>query len=104
MPKPMKVKIFMDGDAGSLEEQINIWLEDLSSAAIVKTETVVTAVAEKPDDGTYPRIVVTVWYEPPPSFAIPLVRAAVMAETSQRENSVVGSSQRDSINQRRILG
>jgi hypothetical protein len=41
MPKPMKVKVL--------------------------TETVVTAVAEKPNDGTYPCIVVTIWYEPPQS-------------------------------------
>jgi hypothetical protein len=26
---------------------------------------VVTAIAEKPTDGTYPCIVVTMWYEPP---------------------------------------
>jgi hypothetical protein len=63
----MKVKIFMDEEASMLEEQINTWLDDLGSATIIKTETVVTAVAEKPDDGTYPCIVVTVWYEPPTS-------------------------------------
>jgi hypothetical protein len=67
MPKPMKVKIFMDEEAGLLEEQINTWLEDHGSATIIKTETVVTAGGEKRDDGTYPCIVVTVWYEPPPS-------------------------------------
>ena len=33
--------------------------------AITETETVVTAIADKPTDGTYPCIVVTVWYEPP---------------------------------------
>ncbi len=65
MPKPMKVKIFMDEEAGMLEEQIK--LDDLGSATIIKTEMMVTAVAEKPDDGTYPCIVVTVWYEPPSS-------------------------------------
>jgi hypothetical protein len=67
MPKPMKVKIFMDEKANVIEGQINAWLNDLGSAAIIKTETVVTAVAEKPEDGTYPCIVVTVWYEPPGS-------------------------------------
>ena len=67
MPKPMRVKIFMDEEASMIEEQINTWLDDLGSATIIKTETVVTAVAEKPDDGTYPCIVVTVWYEPPTS-------------------------------------
>ena len=67
MPRPMKVKIFMDRKASVVEEQINAWLDDLGSAAIIKTETVVTAIAEKPDDGAYPCIVVTVWYEPPAS-------------------------------------
>jgi hypothetical protein len=67
MPRPMKVKIFMDASASALEEQINAWLDHSGSAAIIKMETVVTAVAEKPNDGSYPCIVVTVWYEPPPS-------------------------------------
>jgi hypothetical protein len=65
MPRPMKVKIFMDAKAGVVEEQINAWLDDLGSATIIKMETVVTAIAEKSSDGTYPCIVVTVWYEPP---------------------------------------
>src|SRR5260370_733524 len=67
MPRPMKVKIFMDGRASVVEEQINAWLDYLGSANIIKMETVVTAVAEKANDGTYPCIVVTVWYEPPAS-------------------------------------
>jgi hypothetical protein len=65
MPRPMKVKIFMDARASAVEEQINVWLEKLGSASIIRTETVVTAVAGKPNEGTYPCIVVTVWYEPP---------------------------------------
>ena len=65
MPKPMKVKIFMDARSSAVEEQINAWLADVGSPAIIKTETVVTAIAEKANDGTYPCIVVTVWYEPP---------------------------------------
>jgi hypothetical protein len=65
MPNPMKVKVFMDAQASKIEEQINAWLDYASSAAIIKTETVVTAIAEKHNDGTYPGIVVTVWYEPP---------------------------------------
>jgi len=64
MPRPMKVKIFMDEEASLIEEQINSWLDHLGSANIIKMETVVNAIAEKPDDGTYPCIVVTVWYEP----------------------------------------
>jgi hypothetical protein len=43
MPKPMKVKIFMDARASAIEEQINAWLIDVGSPAIIKTETVVTA-------------------------------------------------------------
>lgn len=65
MPKPMKVKIFMDVKATVVEEQINAWLDYAGAATIIKTETVVTAIAEKPNDRTYPCIVVTVWYEPP---------------------------------------
>ena len=65
MPKPMKVKIFMDASASRIEEQVNAWLIDAVTASIIKTETVVTAVAEKANDGTYPCIVVTIWYEPP---------------------------------------
>jgi hypothetical protein len=65
MPRPMKVKIFMDAKPSVIEDQINAWLDHLGSATIVKTETVVTAIAERPNDGTYPCIVITVWYEPP---------------------------------------
>jgi hypothetical protein len=64
MPKPLKVKIFMDARASLIEEQINAWLGNLVSASIIKMETVVTAVTEKPNEGTHPCIVVTVWYEP----------------------------------------
>ena len=65
MPRAMKVRIFMDAKASAIETQINEWLDHLGSAVIVKTETVVSAIAEKAKDGTYPCIVVTVWYEPP---------------------------------------
>lgn len=67
MPRPMKVKVFMDTSASTIEGQINAWLDQLGSATIIKTETVATNVAEKPNDGAYPCIVITVWYEPPPS-------------------------------------
>jgi hypothetical protein len=63
----MKVKVFMDGKPSVIEEQINAWLDSLGSATIIKMETVVTAIAEKPSGGTCPCIVVTVWYEPPAS-------------------------------------
>ena len=65
MPRPMKVKMSMDPDSSIIEEQINAWLDYVGSATIIKTETVVTAIAEKPTDGTYPCIVVTIRYEPP---------------------------------------
>jgi len=65
MPRPMKVKMFMDAKPSIIEEQINAWLDHVGSATIIKSETVVAAVTEKPGDGTYPCIVVTVWYEPP---------------------------------------
>jgi len=63
----MKVKIFMDAKASVIEEQINAFLDYLGSASVIRMETVVTAIAEKPNDGTYPCIVVTIWYEPPES-------------------------------------
>ncbi len=62
MPRPMKVKIFMDSSASTIEGQINAWLDQLGSASIIKTETALTS-ADKPSGGTYPCIVVTVWYE-----------------------------------------
>ena len=65
MPRPMKVKMFMDAKPSIVEEQINAWLDHIGSATIVKTETLVTATAGKTDAGTYPCIIVTVWYEPP---------------------------------------
>ena len=67
MRRPMKVKVFMDSKPGMIEQQINAWLDQFGAAAIVKTETVVTAIADKPDNGSHPCIVVTVWYEPPES-------------------------------------
>jgi hypothetical protein len=65
MPRPMRVKVFMDARAGEIENQINAWLDHLGSATIVKMETRLTATTEKPNEGTSPCIVVTVWYEPP---------------------------------------
>ncbi len=65
MPRPLKIKIFMDTRTSVIEEQINAWLENLGAASIIKTETVVAAVTEKPGAGAGPCIVVTVWYEPP---------------------------------------
>ncbi len=55
----------MDASASVIEGQINAWLDQIGTAVIIKTDTVVTAVAEKANDRTYPCIVVTVWYEPP---------------------------------------
>ncbi|HXB75997.1 MAG TPA: hypothetical protein VNX23_01080 [Bradyrhizobium sp.] len=67
MPQPLKIKIFMDADPGRVEEQINAFIASASSITIIKTETVIAAVAEKPNEGTRPCIVVTIWYEPPAS-------------------------------------
>ena len=47
MPRPMKVKLFMDAKPSTIEEQINAWLDYVGSATIIKTETVVTAIAEE---------------------------------------------------------
>ncbi len=58
MPKPIQVKIFMDTRPAALEEQINTWLAQLGKAVVIRSETVVTPIAEKPN------ILVTVWYEP----------------------------------------
>jgi hypothetical protein len=57
----------MDAGASTIEAQINTWLDGIDAAVIVKTDTVVTNVAEKAGDGTYPCIVMTIWYEPPQS-------------------------------------
>jgi hypothetical protein len=65
MPKTMKVKVFMDATAGAIEGQINAWLDQVGAAVVIKTDTVLTAVAGKDGEGTSPCIVVTVWYEPP---------------------------------------
>jgi hypothetical protein len=62
MSKPMRVKIFMDASASTIEAQINAWLDSVGTPVIIKTDTVVTNGAER---GTYPYIVVTIWYEPP---------------------------------------
>jgi hypothetical protein len=58
MPKPLKVKLFMNASASAVEEQLNTWLGELGRTAIIKTETTVAAVGERLC------IVVTVWYEP----------------------------------------
>ena len=58
-------RVFMDTRAIVIEDQINAWLDQAGAVVIIKTDTVMTAVAEKAGDGTRPCIVVTVWYEPP---------------------------------------
>jgi len=63
MPKPLRVKFFMDSNTNFLEERINVWLDHLGTASIIRTETRVTNVEEKADDGSRPCIVVTIWYE-----------------------------------------
>ena len=64
MPRPLKIKIFMDVSASVVEEQVNGWLAKLD-ATIIKSETVVTSVAK--GDAASPFIVVTIWYELPAS-------------------------------------
>jgi len=65
MPRPMRVTFFMGSQTNVLEERINTWLDHFGTASIIRTETRVTNVAEKPNDGTHPCIVVTIWYELP---------------------------------------
>lgn len=65
MPRPLKIKIFMDTRTAAIEEQINAWLETLGAATIIKMETVVATVVGRTDAGAGPCIVVTVWYELP---------------------------------------
>lgn len=57
----------MDTDASAIEGRMNEWLGKIGSPSIIKTETVVTAITEKPNDRSLPCLVVTVWYEPPES-------------------------------------
>ena len=66
MLRPPKVKIFMETGASAIEEKINGWLASQEQITIIKTETVVTAAAEKSSGGS-PWIVITVWYELPAS-------------------------------------
>ena len=66
MPRPLKIKIFMDTSAGAIEEQINAWLASQTSASIIKTETVIGSVADK-SGAAHANLVVTIWYEPPAS-------------------------------------
>jgi hypothetical protein len=65
MQQPLKVKIFMDASPSGIEEQTNAWIASVSPITIIKTETLVTAAAGKPSEGSHPCIVVTIWYEPP---------------------------------------
>jgi hypothetical protein len=60
MSRPMKVRLFMDAKPSTIGEQINAWVDYVGSATIVKTETVVTSIAEKHTDETCPCIVVTI--------------------------------------------
>ena len=62
----MKVKIFMDSRVDRLEQEINNWFESsIGGDQIIKMETVIAPVEEKTGDGSFPCIVVTIWYEPP---------------------------------------
>lgn len=54
MPRPMRVKFFMSSQPSELEKRINMWLDHLGSATVIRTETRTSAVAERPNDGTNP--------------------------------------------------
>jgi hypothetical protein len=61
----MKVKIFMDNRAETLERRINDWFDnEAGTAEIIKMETVMAPVPET-DGDIYPCMVVTIWFEPP---------------------------------------
>jgi hypothetical protein len=66
MLRPLKVKIFMETNASTIEEQINAWLASQAGASIIKTETVVGGVVDK-SGSSHPCLVVTIWYESPTS-------------------------------------
>ena len=59
----MKIKIFMDSNANRVETQVNEFLGQLGKGQVIKTETLLAPVAEKPNDGTFPCIVVSIWYD-----------------------------------------
>ena len=47
MHRPLKLKVFMETSASAIEDNINAWLAAQESITIIKTETVVTGLAEK---------------------------------------------------------
>jgi hypothetical protein len=61
MSRPMRIKLFTGSETNVLEQRINGWLDQIGTASVIRTETVVASVAA--NDGTYPCIVVTIWYE-----------------------------------------
>jgi hypothetical protein len=70
----MKLKLFMETNPGEIELQINSWLES-GKIEILKTEMTMQSIAEKPNDGTHPCIVIAVWYiekanYSPPGFSL----------------------------------
>lgn len=57
----MKLKLFMDANPDNIENRVNGWLSN-GDIEISRTEMTLNSVAEKPDDGTYPCIVIAIWY------------------------------------------
>lgn len=57
----MKLKMLMDRHASEIESAVNEWLSG-GKIEILKTELTMTNVAGKPNDGTYPCVVLAVWY------------------------------------------
>jgi hypothetical protein len=57
----MKLKLFMDANPGNIEQRVNEWLSG-GKIEVLRTEMTMNSVAEKPNDGTYPCIVIAIWY------------------------------------------
>ena len=61
---PIQVKLFTDRDAKEVEDVVNDWLrKNEHRVRVTATQTAFTNVAEKADDGTYPAILIAIWYE-----------------------------------------
>jgi hypothetical protein len=59
----MKLKLFMDARSDAIETAVNAWLSDKDKKInITRTEVTMSNVAERPNEGTHPCVVVAVWY------------------------------------------
>jgi hypothetical protein len=57
----VKLKLFMSSNPPDIEQRVNEWLIG-DKIEVLRTEMTMNSVAEKPDDGTYPCIVIAIWY------------------------------------------